>query len=297
MAEPKVVGVVLNFNGERFLPDCLDSLGEQTYRNLDILVVDNASTDGSPELINERYQWVKLVVNKCNLMFAGGNNVGIRYALDSMGADLVLLLNNDIKCDPAMVEKLVGAIESDDLAGMAGPKIYYWDRPDLIWSAGGALNLWTGNTSHIGLRETDNGQYDTLTYVDYLTACALLVRRDVIEEIGLLDEAFPMYSEDADWCRRAVEQSYRCLYVPEARMWHRISASSGGNLSRFKLKRKLMGNLRLLRKHADPWQWPSIVVAMSIRTLWQGLKSMVGGRFSSLITSLMALLGFLPRGG
>jgi hypothetical protein len=280
MAEPKVVAVVLNFNGERFLPDCLDSLHTQTYHGLHVVVVDNASTDGSVELIKKNYDWCTLIVNDSNLLFAGGNNVGIRYAMEKLASDYVLLLNNDIKCEETMVERLVAAAEDDDLAGMTGPKIYYWEQPDLIWSAGGVVNMWTGNTAHIGLREVDSGQYDTPSYVDYLTACALMVRRPVIEEIGLLDEGFPMYSEDADWCRRAVEHGYKCLYVPSAKLWHRISASSGGNLSRFKLKRKLLGNLRLFRKHARPWHWPTILLASSVRTVWQAFRFLMIGKFT-----------------
>jgi len=297
MAGQKVVAVVLNFNGEEFLPDCLDSLGRQTYQNLEVIVVDNASTDGSLALLKTDYRWTTLIENESNLMFAGGNNRGIRHAMNILGADYVLLVNNDIRCDSRMVEQLAGDLEDDPLAGMAGPKIYYWDEPDVIWSAGGTMNPWTGNTAHIGLRQTDNGQYDTRSYVDYLTACAIMVKRRVIEEIGVLDEDFPMYSEDADWCRRAVEHGYRCLYVPDARLWHRISASSGGNLSRFKLKNKMMGNFRLFRKHAKPWHWPTNVVATLFRTIWYAFKFLILGRFFLLAAPFRAIVRFARRGG
>ncbi len=155
---------------------------------------------------------------------------------------------------------------------MAGPKIYYYNEPERIWFAGGKVEYWKGWVSHIGIREPDNGQYDTPRDVDYLTGCCMLVKREVIERIGKLDESFFIYGEDADWSLRAARAGYRLRFVPSSVIWHKVSASSGGNLSWFKNWNKLKGELRLMARYAKWYHWVTIPAGITLNVTAAFLK-------------------------
>jgi GT2 family glycosyltransferase len=254
-SSPRVAVIVLTWNGKSLTLDCLETLARSTYDNIEILIVDNASTDGTAEAIAEIYgDRFTVLVNDTNLGFAGGNNVGIRHAL-AIGADYVLLLNNDTLVDSELIGHLAAAISISDDVGIVGPKIYYASPPDQIWYAGGKINLARGTARHIGIREKDIGQYDTLQDVDYVTGCALMVRREVIDRIGSLDPAFNAYYEDADFCVRARRSGYRVVFVPAGHVWHRISSSTGGQLSKKKITLKLGSTWTFFRRYASPHHW------------------------------------------
>jgi hypothetical protein len=254
---PLVYVIVLTYNGKRDTLECLRSLQNLSCPNVKVLVVDNASSDGTPEAIRAEFSSVELLVNPTNLRFAGGNNVGIRHALKH-GADYVLLLNNDTTVERDFTVHLVHAAEADPRIGMIGPKIYYYDDPNRIWFAGGRIEWWKGWISHIGIRENDSGQHDEQKPVDYLTGCCMLVKRAVVEQVGLLDERYFMYGEDADWCVRARRAGYVLAYVPAAKIWHKLSVSAGGHLSWFKNWNKFKSQLRLMATYAKPYHWLSI---------------------------------------
>ena len=152
MKNPLVWAVIVNWNGGESLEACLTTVLGSSYENLEVAVVDNASTDGSVELMREKFGTVVVLENSENLGYAAGANAGIRLA-ESKGADFALLLNNDIEIDAAAVGELVAAAKRNDRTAMVGPLIYYWDRPDVIWSAGGEVSYWTGSIRHRGLRE------------------------------------------------------------------------------------------------------------------------------------------------
>ncbi len=255
---PSVVVVVLTWNGRDLTLDCLRSLEAVTTPNVRTMVVDNASSDGTVEAIRARYgARVDVVANASNLGYAGGNNVGIKKALDD-GARFVLLLNNDTTVAPTFVDELVRAARESDAVGIAAPKIYYAQPPNRIWYAGGVISLWKGTARHIGIREVDRGQHDRARDVDYASGCALLARREVFERVGFLDEGYRAYFEDADLCVRAARAGYRIRYVPAAQVWHRISASTGGQVSRAKIRRKLASSARFFRTYARPYHWITI---------------------------------------
>lgn len=254
---PLVYIIVLTWNGKNDTIECLKSLQRLSYPNARILVVDNASEDGTVEAIRKVYPHVEVIVNQENLRFAGGNNVGMNYALER-GAQYVALLNNDTVVDHEFLAQLIRAAEQDTQAGMVGPKIYYYNNLRQIWFAGGKISWWKGWISHVGIRERDRGQYDTVQEVDYITACCILVKREVIEKIGLLDERYFIYGEDADWCIRATRAGYKLLYIPSSVIWHKISVSAGGHLSWFKNWNKLKSQLRLMARHAKLYCWLTI---------------------------------------
>jgi len=217
---PQVVIVVLNWNGLADTLACLASLAELDYPEREVVVVDNGSSDGSVRAIRERFPMVTVLENGENLGYTGGNNVGIRYALEQ-GADYVFLLNNDTEVDPQMLKRLIEVAESDPGIGVVGPKILYHSEPETIWSAGGIVEP-VGRPVNLGLDERDEGQHDALREVDWVTGCALLIRSSVVRQIGLLDERFFIYFEENDWCRRVREAGFKIYYVPTARLWHKI---------------------------------------------------------------------------
>jgi len=250
--------IVLNWNGRDLTLDCLRSLAAVTTPHVRIILVDNASTDGSSDAVRQQYgSRVTLIENAQNLGFAAGNNVGIRRALDD-GADFILLLNNDTVVAPDFVEHLHKAMLSSPDIGITAPKIYYAEPKNQIWFAGGELSMWRGIARHTGIRETDRGQYDREHDIDYATGCAFLVRRAVLEKIGDLDPGYRAYFEDADFCVRARRAGFRIRYIPAAHVWHRISASTGGQLSRRKAGRKLASSRRFFGRYARPYHWVTI---------------------------------------
>jgi len=224
--EPAVFIILLNWNGKEDTLACLGSLQRLDYPSYRILVADNGSMDGSVEAIRSAFPGVRVVENGANLGFAGGNNIAIRQALQD-GADYVLLLNNDTEADPGFLSRLVEAAESDPNIGIAGSKIYYYSEPKRLWYAGGSVNLWKGDTHHIGENQLDGGQYDEAKDTDYVSGCAMLIKRQVIEDIGLLDERMFLYYEDSDYCMRARQQGYRVVYIPSSIVWHKVSGTTG----------------------------------------------------------------------
>jgi len=268
MSQPAVFVILVNWNRKDDTLECLHSLANVTYPRMHIVLVDNASTDDSVANVKQEFPSVDLIRNRSNLRFAGGNNVGIAHALGK-GADYVLLLNNDTVVDPDFLTRLVNTAEQAPTNGMVGGKIYYYGDRNRIWYAGGRIEWWKGWISHIGLREEDRGQHDKSAQVDYITGCCLLVKRLVIETVGMLDERFFMYGEDVDWCLRAQRVGFHLLYEPGAKVWHKLSASSGGHFSWYKNWNKLRSTLRLAARYANPFQWVTIPVMLPLCVLWQ----------------------------
>ena len=279
MPAPKVYIIVLNYNRKDDTLDCLESLYRMKYPNFEVVMVDNGSNDGTALAVMEAYPHAHVIENRRNLMFSGGNNVGIRAAL-AEGADYVLLLNNDTVVAPDMLSKMVDAMRAHPEAGMAGPKIYYYPPKDggteLIWYAGGIVKLWQGLTAHRGIRERDTGQYKEVEYTEYITGCALLATRECLEKVGLLDPLYYIYAEDADLTMRARLAGYKLLFVPDAKMWHKVSSSTGGEFSSFKIKNKIRSNLRFFIRYTKPHHWLTIPWFVLGRGILFTLKKLTG---------------------
>jgi len=293
---PLVWVVVLNWNGAPVIRECLDSLLAMDYPNFRVMVVDNASSDGSAETVALDYPGVKLLRMERNLMYAGGNNAGIAAALE-MGAEAVMLINNDTRAAPSMLTELVRVLEGGAGIGVVGPKIFYYDRPDVIWSAGGKVFVPLGLVHHIGIRRADSGRYDSVREVDYLTGCCLLMDAPAIRSVGLLDTSYTIYSEDVDWCLRARAAGFKVLLAPDARLWHKVSFSSGGGLTAFKAYYKMRSNVLICRRFARPahrliWPpatagWALVMAAVQAlrgrgRAAWAFLRGWAAGLTATL---------------
>jgi GT2 family glycosyltransferase len=226
MPQPNVSIIVLNYNSREDTLDCLRSLQHLTYLRTSVILVDNGSTDGTAEAVRKEFPIVKVIETGANLGFTGGNNVGIDYALDN-GADYIMLLNNDTVVAPDMIDVLVDAMQQDPSIAVTGPTIYYFDYPDVVWSSGGSIDWKHGLTTMMGINEEDKGQFGQVPrLVDFVTGCALLARRDVWEQVGLLSDEFFMYYEETEWCVRVARAGFKIAHVPAAMMWHKISAEA-----------------------------------------------------------------------
>ncbi len=231
-SRPKVAVIVLNWNGLSDTSECLEALRCVTYPNYQTIVVDNGSEGDDAQVLRERFGGsIHLIENDSNYGFAGGCNIGIRYALDR-GADHVLLLNNDAVVDPAFLSGLVQAAEALPYGAALCPKICRYDWPRVLQSTGGRVNPWTGRAWQVGRDRPDDGRYDSVEERDYADGACMLIRREALERVGLLDEDYFAYWEETDWCDRAREAGLKCYYVPSARIWHKEARSSTGSGNR-----------------------------------------------------------------
>lgn len=270
-------GINPDGSARKLLSDTLDSLRTMTYPDFRLVVVDNGSTDGSQTMVREKYPDVTLIENGENLGVMEGYNTGLRFGLKE-NAPWTILLNNDIIVDPGLLTEMMKAAMADDRAGILGPKIYFFDKPGTFWYAGGSIRFFSGIISHRGIRETDRGQYDRTEETDYVNGCAMLVRRDVVERIGLLDTVFsPMYSEDADYSIRARRAGYRLLYVPSAKLWHKVSAFTGGGTTPQKTALKVEHNLIVFKRYARWYHWLTIPWCVGFGAIVFALKELFRG--------------------
>lgn len=221
--QPLLSVIIPNWNGKVFLSECLDSLRAQTFRDFEVILVDNGSTDGSVEFARERYgDFIRIICNPKNLGYTGGNNVGIRSAR----GQYIVLLNNDTVVESTWLEALAKAIGPDPRVGMWGSKVLSYFRRTQI-EAVGELIYWDGLNRARGQYERDRGQYDRAEEIIFPPGCGGMYRKTVFDEIGLFDEDFFAYGDDAEIGLRARLAGYSCQYVPTAVLYHKSSGSTG----------------------------------------------------------------------
>jgi len=263
-SRPLVGIVVLNWNGLELTTACLRSLQKQTYPNYRVILVDNGSTDGSGRALAELFPNAHLLRLKTNEGFTGGSNAGIRAALSS-DADYVLLLNNDTVVAADMLDELIRAAEADHQIGVVAPKIFFADSPRVIWYAAGSFNWWQGLSSYYR-RRPDERTPQSPRDITFATGCAMLLRSSVLERVGLLDERFFAYVEDADITTRILRAGNRARYAPSARVWHRGGGTAALHMGMDRAVRLAIRNkLLLMTKHARPWHWVTFVPCFGVR--------------------------------
>lgn len=156
---------------------------------------------------------------------------------------------------------------------MVRSKILHFSDPNSIWYADGKIEWWKGWLSHTGVREVDSGQYDKQQVTDFISGCCILVKREVVEKIGMLDTAYYIYGEDVDWCIRASRAGYRLMYEPKAKIWHKLSVSTGGHLSWFKNWNKLKSQIRIMARYARLYNWMTIPVGFIFEIIKNYIKA------------------------
>lgn len=242
----KVSLIILSFNGIDLTLDVLEGISKLDLKGIlaETIVVDNCSKDKTVETLRNyklSNMSFKLIENKENLGFAGGNNVGIRYSLEK-GFDFTVLLNNDIILPKNLLEVLVSKALKDKKTGIVVPKMYFakgfefhsdkYKKSELgnvIWYAGGIIDKKNVYSSHRGVDEIDIGQYDKEEETDFANAATVLINNQLFKEIGLLDEKYFLYWEDVDLSQRAKLNNWKVIYTPDTHIWHKVSVATGGS--------------------------------------------------------------------
>jgi GT2 family glycosyltransferase len=249
---PKVFIVILNYNGQEVIKKCLTSVFKLDYQNLEVVVVDNDSNDGSLELAKSGFSKAHFIKNEANLGFAAGNNIGIRFALERM-ARYVLLLNNDTEVEKDFLSRLIEVAEMDPKVGLASPVIFNGYNKH-VWFSGGKIDWLKMKARHI-TEITAVDFYET----GFISGCALLVRSDVFKKIGLLDEDYFLYWEDVDFSLRAKKAGFKNAVVASSWVYHFEKSESD---KKSKIYWLVVSGLIFFQKNTpffwQPWIWSYI---------------------------------------
>ncbi len=227
--------IIPHWNGKHHLETCLSALQAQTYPNIEVILADNASTDGSQAYVREYFPDTIIEQLPENRGFTGACNAGIRIA----SGEYIALLNNDTEVDSNWAAEVVAAFERQPDAGFVASKMLLFEERDRFHTAGDFYRV-DGQPGNRGVWEKDTGQYDHEAYVFSACGGSSVYRRSMLEDIGLLDDDFFFSAEDLDLAWRAQLQGYQCLYVPTAVVYHQLSASGGGVTASFYNARNLI---------------------------------------------------------
>ncbi len=263
----KVAVILINWNSFDCTYDCILSLKEMPYKDYDIILVDNGSSDDSGERLQAMFPDVVYLKIIDNVGFTGSNNLALNYSLNRP-YQYSLLLNNDTIVTPDFLEILVRYLDEHPETGAVQPRIYYNHDRSLLWNAGSYFNKWTGVTVSEGHKKRSTPTSNTLKEVDWITGCALLTRNEIIRKIGLLDECLFMYYEDVDFTFRIKNEGHKLMYIPDSVIYHIAGAA-------YKSKKKgkegyvnpivyyvnLRNRIWLLKKYTGPLQWPSVFLS------------------------------------
>jgi GT2 family glycosyltransferase len=330
---PKVSIVILNWNGCDDTLECLGSIANVEYQNFEVIVVDNGSTDNSVEQIQKKFPSVTLLQTHKNLGYAGGNNFGIRHALASC-ADYVLILNNDTIVARNILTVFVQAAKTNSTGAVFGAKIYFYDEPSRIWCTGGEWSNENLSLQLVGFGQADDlNRFGRLAEIDIVVGCAFFARASMLQLVGLFDERFFLVHEESDWCFRAKRSGYNCFFVPEARVWHKVAASFGGQASpiiqyfntrntllwaekylsgrqRFAVCCRVLGQIRKEMLQCVPavvmptdfkfgflrtLYWANIAYLRECRKRWQSKRSCLRASFGGLSDYVLRRFGDCPR--
>ncbi|MHB1952983.1 MAG: glycosyltransferase family 2 protein [Sulfobacillus sp.] len=249
----KIGIVTVTYNSRSVLEDFFASLEKQTYADHALYIVDSGSTDDTVAYVRAHLpERGRFLQNSENIGFAAGTNQGIRAAFQD-GCTAILALNNDVVFGPELLERLAGAL-GQYRCDMTTPMMYYYEPKDRIWAAGGSLQPWLGyRNKHRGEGETDHGQYNVACRVTFAPLCCVLIRKEVFDRVGLLDERYFTYTEDVDFMYRCLKQGISLWYVPKAKLWHKVSTLTGGDTSSFALRYQTRNAIYFQRKHLPRW--------------------------------------------
>lgn len=243
----KVYVIIVNYNNYNDTIECVKSLKKVNYTNFHIVIVDNNSSNDSVKKLKKALSTCRIIELNENLGFAGGNNEGIKYALDS-GAEYVLLLNNDTLVKSDFLINMMSEFE-DDLVGMVGSKIMYYSDKNRIWFGGGKIDWFKFIGVNIGMKEVDSKCYNNRCEVDFISGCCMLIKSSVFKVVGLLPEEYFMYYEDVDFCVKVRKSGFKLIYQPSSVIYHKVSISSGGENSIFSIKFMTRNKLVFMKKY------------------------------------------------
>lgn len=222
---PKWAIIILNWNNAKDTLECLQSLEKIQYPHFEVILIDNGSSDHSLEKIRHQYPDLLIIPHRENLGFAEGNNHGLKAAKERK-AEMILLLNNDTVVAPNVLLAFSKAAQEHPKAAVFGAKIYYYDDPATLWYAGGEVNTKTGRCFHVGCGQADiEKKYTQISDTGYACGCALALRESILEKVGFLNPKYFLIWEEIDFCWRIKKAGFSCLFVPQAKVWHKVSSS------------------------------------------------------------------------
>lgn len=219
---PLVSVIIVNHNGKVFLKNCMSSLSAQSYPAIEMIFVDNGSSDGSIDYIRKEFPSARIIDIKKNSGFARGNNLGLKAA----NGELIATLNNDTEVSSRWLEELVSIMNSNESVGMCASKMLFMEKPGMIQSTGLCISK-SGVSWDRGIYKIDKGQYESVEENFGPCAGAALYRKKMLDEIGFFDEDFYAYLEDTDLAFRARLAGWKCLYVPKAVVYHYHGGTGG----------------------------------------------------------------------
>jgi GT2 family glycosyltransferase len=250
MSKPPVGVVIVNWNLKDSLRETLKSFRKVNYPDLRIVVSDNASTDGSQEMVRTEFPEVVLLTRDKGVGYARGASIGLEYLTGK--TRYIFSTTNDVEVDPEMVNHLVDFAEQHPDVGVVGTKILFFDRPHKIWHAGGIINPLHGHPRHRGWECRDHPRYDRVRECDFVTGCGVLLRSEALQKAGCFKADLVFYAEDAELCYRMREHGYRVVYLPAARMWHKVETTLAKNRS-VQLQYSTRNSLYLIQRHHVGW--------------------------------------------
>lgn len=289
--------IVVNWNSYTLTNDTLESLYQTNYRDYDIVLVDNASTDDSVVQLKQNHSNIILLQNENNTGFTGGNNKGMQYALDH-GYEYVLLLNNDVAVEKDFLEPLINALEENEKLGAVQPLIYFHHDRELVWNAGTQFNPWTGVTKTNGYEYKDQGQQlktrelklkTSYQKIEWITGCAFMVKTKALQKIGLLYEPFFIYYEDVDLSFRIKQAGYELGYVNSSVIYHiaGMSHKSSTKTAEGYISAKVhylnaRNHIWLLKKYTKLLYAPTVIIYQSAYYIGVGIYFILRGRWQKL---------------
>lgn len=250
----KIGIIIVNYNGANYQNDALRTIYASSYQNFEVIIVDSDSKDNSIALAEKEYPQIHYLLQNENVGVAKGNNIGIKYAIEELNVEYILLINNDIELDINTLSELINKASEKIITV---PKIYYYDPHDMLWFAGGEMYWNKGESGHIGNFKTDKGQYDEEKIIGYSPTCCMLIHRKVFEEIGAIDETVFMYFDDTDLCVRMNDAGFKIKYIPSAFMWHKVSSTGGGMDSKVYVYYNFRNKFYFMNKYKDRLVFPA----------------------------------------
>jgi len=286
---PKVAIIILNWNGWKDTIECLESLKKITYPNYEVIVIDNGSKGNDADILEEKYKdYIEVIKNKENLGFAGGFNLGVNKLKLRNDIDYFLLLNNDTTVTPDFLNKLTEFIEANPEVGVASPLIFYYHQRNKVYSCGGKLNSFLFSCKFYKFSHKEPQKN-----LNFISGCAPLVRKSLVEKIGLFDENFFTYWEETDFCLRAKKTGFSIACVPQSIIYHKV-AQSNKYLSKRYIYYMVRNNLLLAKKHAKWYQWPFLLINFFLRN-WVGyfLKLIFTKSYSAIPSIFLGTKDFI----
>ncbi len=283
--------IIVNWNGINDTIECIESLNKINYEDFSVFVVDNNSIDKiNIEVLQEiakKYDKVKVIFNSINSGFAGGNNLGITYA-KALNPDYYLLINNDTIVDNNFLINLIACAESSD-AGIVAPVIYYYSQPEKVWSAGGKISKLKGSGFHNSKLDSKKTLCKEVTFV---SGCCMLIKKEIIDRIGLLDESYFLYLEDTDYCARVIKSGFKIYLAYNSIIYHKVSQSISKFDKPLSLYYVTRNRLFFIKKHYPiflPLSFLYLIFTMSIKFVYWAFS----GHYSNIRITILAFIDFI----